>query len=64
MIGKLVSKVLSNRLAPRLSQLVRVNQSAFVKGGAIHDDFKMVQLSAKLLHAQGKSCLLLKIDIT
>jgi hypothetical protein len=62
-IGKLVSKVLSNRLALRLSKLVRVNQSAFVKGRAIHDNFKMVQLSAKLLHARRKPCMLLKIDI-
>jgi hypothetical protein len=62
-IGKLVSKVLSNRLASRLSKLVRVNQSAFVEGRAIHDNIKMAQLSAKLLHARWKSCLLLKIDI-
>jgi hypothetical protein len=62
-IGKLVSKVLSNRLAPRLSKLVWVNQSAFVEGRAIHDNFKMVQLSTKLLHAWRMSCLLLKIDI-
>jgi hypothetical protein len=62
-IGKLVSKVLSNNLAPRLSELVRVNQSAFVKGRAIHDSFKMVQLSAKLLHTRRKPSMLLKIDI-
>jgi hypothetical protein len=62
-IGKLVSKVLANRLAPRLGKLVRANQSAFIKGRAIHDNFKMVQLSAKLLHARKKPCMLLKIDI-
>jgi hypothetical protein len=62
-IGKLVSKVLANRLAPRLGKLVRANQSAFIKGRVIHDNFKMVQLSAKLLHARKKPCMLLKIDI-
>jgi hypothetical protein len=31
-VGKLLSKVLANRLAPRLSNLVNNNQSAFIKG--------------------------------
>jgi hypothetical protein len=63
MIGKLVSKVLANRLAPRLCDLVQFNQSAFVKGMSIHENFKMVQLFAKLLHTWRKPNLLLKIDI-
>jgi hypothetical protein len=31
-IGKLFSKVLANRLAPRLGELVHASQSAFIKG--------------------------------
>jgi hypothetical protein len=31
-LGKLFSKLLANRLAPRLGELVHVSQSAFVKG--------------------------------
>jgi hypothetical protein len=52
-IDKLVSKVLANKLALRLPQLIQVNQSAFIKGGTIHDNFLMVQRSIKLLlHAR------------
>jgi hypothetical protein len=31
-VGKLISKVLVNRLAPKLGELVHVSQSAFIKG--------------------------------
>jgi hypothetical protein len=51
-ISKLISKVLSNRLAPWLGELVQTNQSAFIKGSVIQDNFKMVQLTTKLLHMQ------------
>jgi hypothetical protein len=62
-VGKLISKVLVNRLTPKLEELVHVNQSAFIKGWFIQDNFKLVQSSAKWLHAQKVACLLLKIYI-
>jgi hypothetical protein len=62
-IGKLVSNVLANRLAPKLGELIQMNQSVFIKGRIIHDNFMMVQRSAKLLHARQKPSFLLKIDI-
>jgi hypothetical protein len=31
-IGKLIAKVLVNRLAPRLQELVHVSHNAFIKG--------------------------------
>jgi hypothetical protein len=52
LLGKLFSKVLANRLAPRLHELVHCSQSAFINGRCIHDSFKFVQASAKLLHAR------------
>jgi hypothetical protein len=61
---KVISKVLANRLAPKLGELVHVSQNAFIKGCLIHDIFKLVQASAKQLHARKVACLLLKVDIT
>lgn len=61
--AKLFTKVLSKRLFPKLHDLVRPNQSAFIKGRLIHDNFRAVQLTAKLLHRQKIPCALLKIDI-
>jgi hypothetical protein len=46
---KLVTKILANRLAPLLSDLVSNNQYAFVRGRNIHDNFMMVQHLAKSL---------------
>lgn len=43
LVAKLIAKVLSLRLAPRLSQLVSANQSAFVPGRCVHDNFMLVQ---------------------
>jgi hypothetical protein len=54
----------ANRLAPRIGELVHPSQSAFIAGCTIKDSFKVVQTSARLLHAGKKASLLLKIDIT
>lgn len=37
--AKLVAKLMANRLAPLLPDLVPINQSAFIKGRRIHDNF-------------------------
>jgi hypothetical protein len=41
-IAKIFSKILANRLAPRLSEMVSSSQSAFVKKRCIHDNFVLV----------------------
>lgn len=47
--GKLVTMCMANRLAPRLDALVCRNQSAFIKGQRIHDNFRTVRLSCMAL---------------
>jgi hypothetical protein len=62
--AKLVTKMLANRLGPYLQELVATNQSAFVRGRSIHDNFMLVQHSIKSLHKKRVSSLLLKLDIS
>jgi hypothetical protein len=62
--AKLVTKILSNRLAPLLNDLVAANQSAFVQGRCIHDNHILVQQTIKLLHRRQVPSLFLKLDIS
>lgn len=48
--AKLVTKLMANRLAPQLNSLVATNQSAFIRGICIHDNFMLVQQTIKVLH--------------
>lgn len=50
LLAKLFAKVLSLRLAPRLGDIVSTNQSAFIAGRGVHDNFILVQQTARLLH--------------
>lgn len=61
--SKLFAKCLTRRLAPRLHEIVAPNQSAFVKGRSIHDNFRSVQLACRWLHSKHSPWVLLKIDI-
>lgn len=62
--AKLVTKILANRLAPLLPNLVSNNQSAFIRGRSIQDNFLFVQQMARSPHRTKESHLLLKLDIT
>jgi hypothetical protein len=62
--AKLITKLLANRLAGRLSELVSANQSGFVKGRCIHDNFLLVQQTTRFLHQQKQPRILLKLDIS
>jgi hypothetical protein len=62
--AKLVTKILANRLASNLNGLVSPNQSAFIKGRFIQDNFMLVQQTSRFLHQQNKASLLFKLDIT
>jgi hypothetical protein len=56
--SKLISKTLSRRLTPHMCSL-----STFIKGRALHDNFRTVQLTAKSLHAHRRPYVLMKVDI-
>lgn len=62
--AKLVSKILATRLAPLLPSMVSINQSAFVKGRSIQDNFLMVQQIDRSLHSKKEPHILLKLDIS
>jgi len=63
-LAKLVTKIMANRLAPLLSNLVPPNQSAFVRGRSIHDNFLFVQQMVRALHSKKEAHILLKLDIS
>jgi len=62
--AKLVTKLLANCLAPLLNTLVATNQSAFIRGRCIHDNFMLVQQTIKVLHHRKIASLFLKLDIS
>jgi exonuclease III len=62
--AKLLTKMMANRLASRLSQMVSPNQSAFIKWRFIQDNFMLVQQTARFLHQQKQPRILLKLDIS
>lgn len=62
--AKLVTKILANRLAPYLNNLVASNQSAFIRGWSIHDNYNLVQQTVKGLFRQKVPSLFLKLDIS
>ena len=50
--AKLVIKILANRLAGSLNQLISPNQSTFIEGRFILDNFMLVHHTTKFLHQQ------------
>ncbi|KAM0905816.1 hypothetical protein ACQ4PT_017119 [Festuca glaucescens] len=61
--AKLIAKVMALRLAPRMAELVGCNQSAFIHGRCIQDNFVLVHQSVRLLHRRKVPALLLKLDV-
>jgi hypothetical protein len=59
-LSKLIAKVLSTRLAPVMRS---AKPKCLHQGPRIHDNFRTVQSTAKLLHVRRGPMVLLKIDI-
>lgn len=63
-LRKIVSKILAFRLAPRMHDLFSTNQSAFICGRSIHDNFLYVRNLARRYHRNKIPMLLFKLDIS
>jgi hypothetical protein len=61
--ARIITKAMANRLVNKLSTLISPCQSAFVKGCCIHDNFILVQQTARALHRQNNPRVL-KLDIS
>ena len=61
-VVKLVAKVMSVRLAPIMSILVGLHQSAFISGRCLHDNFQLVRTTARKLQSNKRSAIMLKLD--
>jgi hypothetical protein len=62
--ARIITKAMTNRLANKLSTLISPCQSAFMKGRCIHDNFILVQESARALHRQNSPRVRLKLNIS
>jgi mannosylglycoprotein endo-beta-mannosidase len=62
-ISKLIAKGLANHLAPFMPTIVMPNQSVFIHGRQIHENFRAVQLTCQWLHARHHPTMLLKVDL-
>lgn len=52
------------RQSPSMNQLIAPNQSAFIKGRSIHDNFLYVCNIARRFHRNKTPSILLKLDIS
>ncbi|KAM0826153.1 hypothetical protein ACQ4PT_069071 [Festuca glaucescens] len=62
--SKLFSKLIANRLKTKLPELVSSNQSAFVRGRNLHDNFLLVRQVARRINRRRQTGVLLKLDIS
>jgi hypothetical protein len=61
--AKLFSKLIANRLRPKMELLVSQNQSAFIKGRNLHDNFLLVRQLARKINRRKEPGVLLKLDL-
>ncbi|KAE8802891.1 hypothetical protein D1007_21325 [Hordeum vulgare] len=63
-IPMLFAKVLANRLRRRMKEIVGNNQSTFIEGRHLHDNFLLVWKVARRIHARKELEVFLKLDIS
>ncbi|KAM0852955.1 hypothetical protein ACQ4PT_051408 [Festuca glaucescens] len=62
--SKLFSKLIANRLRRRLGDMVSTNQSAFIQGCCLHDNFMLVRQVARRISQKKTLGVLLKLDLS
>ncbi|XP_073360435.1 uncharacterized protein [Aegilops tauschii subsp. strangulata] len=63
-VAKIFAKLLAMRARRRMKEIVTTNQSAFICGRHLHDNFLLVRQVARKLHARKADIAFLKLDIT
>jgi hypothetical protein len=61
---KILTKILANRLAPRMNEIVSTVQNTFIQKRSIHDNFLYVQKVIQKLHRNNQPALFVKLDIS
>jgi hypothetical protein len=61
---KILTKILANRLAPRMNEIVSTAQNAFIQNRSIHDNFLYVQKVIQNLHKSKQPALFVKLDMS
>lgn len=61
---KILAKDLATQISPLIPELVAPNQSAFIAGRSMLDNFKLIQQSIRSLHHRKIPAIMFKIDIT
>lgn len=56
--------MVANRLRPKLGDLVSKNQSAFVRGRCLHDNFVLVRQVVRKINVRRQKGVLIKLDIS
>jgi hypothetical protein len=62
--AKIFTKLMANRLRPKMERLVSKNQSVFIKARLLHDNFILVRQMVRKIHSRGEPGVLLKLDIS
>jgi hypothetical protein len=62
--SKLFSKIIANRLRGKLGDIITANQSAFVKGQCLHDNFILVRQLVRKIHYKKEPGVLIKLDLS
>ncbi|CAN6230203.1 unnamed protein product [Urochloa humidicola] len=62
-VAKILAKILANRLAPHLPNIVSPCQSAFIKGRSIQDNYQYIQGAINHFHRSKTPMIFLKLDI-